>query len=79
MKLTPEERRQRMDEIASQDENWKKMMEEYLPAKKRFTKFVDRLPKPLRELLWRYPGMGYFLHHRMLNLVAEHMRFEDEE
>lgn len=79
MKLTPQQRRNRIMELARKDEEYRHMMEEYGPAKTRFEKFVDKLPLPVRNLLWSYPGMGYLLHGRILTLVCEHMRFPDED
>ena len=79
MKLTPMERRNRIYEMLESDPEYAKMKAEYESAKGRFTQLTDRLPKKLRNLLWTYPGMGYFLHHRMLNFICEHMKFRDEE
>ncbi len=78
MKLTPMERRSRIYEMLESDPEYGKMKAEYETAKARFTKLTDRLPKGVRNLLWSYPGMGYFLYHRMLNYVCEHMQFQDE-
>ena len=79
MKLTPLERRNRIYEMLDSDPECAKMKAEYESARSRFTKLTDRLPERLRNLLWTYPGMGYFLHHRTLNLICEHMKFPDEE
>lgn len=65
--------------IAEADGEYQRMLAEYEPAKERFTKLVDRLPKRLRNLLWSYPGMGYLMHGKMLTLICEHMKFADEE
>ena len=79
MKLTPEQRRSRIYEIAQKDAQYRRIKTECDAAEKRFTSFVDKLPKGLRNLLWGYPGMFYFLHHNLLNTVCEQMRFPDEE
>ena len=71
--MNPEslERRKRIQETA--------MMAEYEAAQTRFRKFADKMPRRLRNLLYSYPGMGYFLYHQMLNLVSETMIFPDEK
>ena len=79
MKLTPQQRRERIMELARADAEFQKMFRDYEPAKERFEKLVDKFPLPLRNLLWSYPGMGYFLHGRMLTIICEHMKFEDED
>lgn len=79
MKLTPDERRQRIYEMAQKDREYCGIQAEYEPGKAWFEKNVDRLPKKLRSRLWTYPGMGYFLHHRMLTLICQNMKFADEE
>lgn len=78
MKLTPIQRRERISALVREDDECRKLFDEYTSAKERFIRFTDRLPRPVRELLWRYPGTGYFLHHRILTIVCENMRFEDE-
>ena len=78
MKLTPQERRTRIQELARSDEEYQKMLREYDPAREEFERIAQQLPLPVRNALWSYPGMGYFLYHRMLTLVSEHMRFKDE-
>ena len=79
MNMTPEQRRERIYEMAKSDSECCKMYEEFAQAKARFTKLTDLLPKRTRNLLWSYPGMGYFLHHRILTLICLHMKFSDEE
>lgn len=79
MKLTPEQRRERIYEIAEADGDYRALKAEYGPGKALFEKTVDRMPKKLRDKLWVYPGTGYFLHHRMLNLICQHMKFKDED
>lgn len=73
------ERRKRIQEIAFEDSEFRAMHAEYEAAQTRFRKFADKMPKRLRNLLYSYPGMGYFLYHQMLNLVSEHMVFPDEK
>lgn len=79
MNMTPMERRSRIYEIAEADEEYGQMLAEYEAAKDRFERFVNRLPRKLRNLLWSYPGMGYFLHHRMLTIICKNMIFPDEQ
>jgi len=78
VKLTPQQRRNRIQELVRRDEEYQKMLREYEPARDEFEKMVEQFPLPVRNILWSYPGMGYFLYHRMLTLVSEQMRFEDE-
>ena len=78
MSLTPEERRERIYEMTKRDPEFQKMYKDYAPGKEWFIKTTDKLPKELSNKLWQYPGMGYFIHHRMLTLICEHMKFEDE-
>lgn len=79
MKLTPLERRARIYSMAEADPDYTKMKAEYEPAKTWFEKVVGRLPKKLRNRLFTYPGMGYFMHHRMLTIICENMKFCDED
>lgn len=76
--MDPVERRKRIDEMAQADAGFRRAREEYDRAKALFDQFALSLPEDQRNLLQAYPGMGYFLHHKMLNLICEHMRFEDE-
>ena len=79
MKLTPTQRRVRINALVRENNECKKLLDEYTSAQERFTRLTDRLPQPVRNMLWRFPGAGYFLHHRILALVCESMRFEDED
>ena len=79
MTLTPDERRARIYQMAEADPDYIQMKAEYEPAKKWFEKVVGRLPKKLRNRLFTYPGMGYFMHHKMLNIICDHMKFADED
>lgn len=76
--MDPLERRRKIYEMAEADEEYRKMKAEYDRAQARFTRLTDHLPRRLRNLLWTYPGMGYFLHHRMLTLICETMSFPEE-
>jgi len=78
MKLTPQQRRARIQEMIGSDEEYQKMLREYELARAEFERLVDQFPLPLRNALWSYPGMGHFLYHRMLTVVSEKLRFEDE-
>jgi len=79
--MNPEslERRKRIQETAMADTEFAAMLAEYEAAQTRFRKFADKMPRRLRNLLYSYPGMGYFLYHQMLNLVSETMIFPDEK
>ena len=73
------ERWEKIHQIAAADEEYQKLQVSYEMAKLRFTRFADKKPGWIRKLLLSYPGMGYFMHHRMLELICEHKRFEDEQ
>ena len=77
--MTDLERRKRIHEICEGDKEYQALKSEYDAAQKRFTALTDRLPGKLRNLLWCFPGTGYLLHHKMLNLICEKMVFPDEE
>lgn len=79
MRLTPQQRRSRIYEIAHKNAEYRRIEAECDAAEKRFTAFVNKLPKGLRNLLWSYPGMFYFRHHNLLNIICEQMVFPDEE
>ena len=78
MKLTPMQRRQRIADLMNADTDCSTLLAEYKDAQNQFIGLTDRLPKKRREFLWKFPGAGYFLHHRIISLICEHMRFPDE-
>lgn len=78
MKLTPQQRRARIQEMVEADEEFQKMLREFEPAREEFEHLVDQFPLPLRNILWSYPGMGHFLYHRLLTVVSNEMQFKDE-
>lgn len=78
MKYTTEERRRKMLAILEADEDYQKMKLESNMAMANFERFVNHMPRKLRNLLWAYPGLLYFMHHRTLTLLSEQMRFPDE-
>ena len=77
--MTELERRERIYELCEQNEDYRGWKQQYDEANRKFTKITDKLPKKLRNFLWSVPTMGYFVHHRMLNVICEYMRFPDEE
>lgn len=79
MKLTPGQRRFRIYRIAEGDEAYQKAKEQLDIAQTKFTHFSDRLPRFLRNFLWTYPGMQYFTHHRLLDVICDCMVFPDEQ
>ena len=79
MNLTPMERRERIQGILESDEECCKMTKSLEDAKERFEQYVSTLPEETRQLLWEYPGMAYFLHNRILNMICTSMKFPDEE
>ena len=78
MKLTPIQRRQRLLELMEADPDCRRLLADYRAAQRRFTTMTDRLPRVLREWLWALPGTGYYLHHRVLDLVSRQMCFPEE-
>lgn len=78
MRYTPEERKNRILKLALQDENFKMLRDEYWTEKTKFSKFVDHLPKWIRQRLYAWPTTGYHLYHSMLRVVSEQMQFPDE-
>ena len=79
MKLTPDQRRQRLLQLMADNPDYARITASLLPAKNWFDKFTARLPGKLRNRLREYPGMFYFLHQRVIDTVCQHMRFPDEE
>lgn len=79
MKLTSADRLLRVLELAEADEEYQKMKAIYTPGKGWFEKVVNRLPRRLRDKFRTYPYMGYLMHNRVLLLVCEHMKFQDED
>lgn len=78
MKLTPEQRRSRIYEIAETDKGYLKAKAQLEHEQSRFTLFTNKLPGFLRNFLWCYPGMLYLTHHRLLDVICEKMVFTDE-
>ena len=79
MKLTPDQRRQRLLRLMADDPDYARITASLLPAKAWFDKFTGWLPGKLRSRLREYPGMFYFLHQRVIDTVCREMRFPDEE
>lgn len=77
--MTDLERRTRIYELCEQNEDYRAWKGQYDAAYQKFTKFADKLPFKFRNFLWTLPTCGYFVHHRMLNVICEEMRFPDEE
>ena len=79
MPLTPLERRERIHRMLEKDPEYVKMVDEYKKAENLFSGFTNRLPRKWSSFLWTLPGMGYLLHHKMLNYICENMIFSDED
>ncbi|MBQ8239154.1 MAG: hypothetical protein IJZ39_13540 [Oscillospiraceae bacterium] len=79
MKLTPDQRRQRLLNIIAENPDFAGIKASLDPAKAWFDQFTARLPGPLRNRLREYPGMFYFLHQRMIDTVCKQMKFQDED
>lgn len=78
MKLTPLQRRQRLEDMIRSDPDCGQLWKEYMEAQQHFMKMMERKPQKTRDRLWRLPGVGYFLYHRVLMMVCKTMRFYDE-
>ena len=78
MNMTPLQRRERLQQIAGADEEFRGMKAAWDKAREAFDAYTDTLPEAQRNLLQAYPGMGYFLYHRLLTIACRHMRFPDE-
>ena len=76
--MTDLERRKRIYELCEQNEDYRAWKAQYDEAHRKFTAFTDKLPPKLRNFLWSVPATGYFVHHRMLNVICENMCFPDE-
>ena len=79
MKMTPDQRRRRIFNIAEADEEYQQIMRELTSARNGFDQAVKWMPGNVRNQLGCFPGLGYFLFHRMLTIVCAHMIFPDEE
>ena len=79
MKLTPDQRRQRLLQMMEDDPGFSRITASFLPATARFDSFTARLPRKLCNRLREYPGMFYFLYQRLIDTVCQHMRFPDED
>lgn len=79
MKLTPDQRRQRIYEMMGENKDFMRMKAAYEAAKCWFDKFTACLPGKLRNRLREYPGMMFFMHRRMIDTVCQNMKFPDED
>lgn len=79
MKLTPDQRRQRIFEMMEENPDFARIKEAYLPAKSWFQKFTALIPGRLGNRLREYPGMMYLMYQRVIDAVCRNMRFPDEE
>ena len=77
--MTDLERRKRIYELCEQNEDYRIWKKQYDEPHRKFTAFTDKLSPRLRNFLWSVPGSGYFVHHRMLDVICQSMRFPDEE
>lgn len=79
MKLTPEQRRERIRQMADRDPEIQKMKKEYEKGRTWFEKATKWMLPTLHSKWWNFPGMAHLIHHRMLTLICENMEFIDEE
>lgn len=77
--MTDLERRERIRALCLQDGEYCASKARYDEAHRKFTAFTEKLPRKLRDFLWAVPDHGYLMHHRMLHVICENMRFPDEE
>ena len=78
MKLTPDQRRQRIYDMMGQNPDFLRMKSAYDQDKHWFDAFTACLPRRLCSRLRAYPGMMFFMHRRMLDTICRNMRFPDE-
>jgi len=71
-------RRIRICRLLESDPEYMEMKAEFDRAERRFSLLTRFMPKRLRSSFWNYPGMSYFLYHRLLSIVSRFMRFPDE-
>ena len=76
--MTPMERRKKIGKLAEADGEYQKIKVKYNRARQLFDAFTLTLPEEDRNLLQTLPGMGCFLHSRMITLVTENMVFPEE-
>ena len=79
MNLTPRQRRERIRQIADADPEIRKMRKEYEQGRAWFEKATKWMPPGLHSKWWNFPGMWHLIHHRMITLICENMKFQDEE
>ena len=79
MKLTPDQRRDRLQEMMDKNPDYLRMKAFYAPAKAWFDRFTAFLPKRLRSRLHEYPGMFYLMHQRTIDTICREMKFLDED
>ena len=79
MKLTPDQRRQRLLQMMAENPELNRMKASFDPAKAWFDRFTAFLPRGLRSRLQEYPGMFYLIHQRTIDAVCREMKFMDED
>ena len=79
MKLTPDQRRQRILNMMEENPDFLRIRSGCDNARNRFQKLTAWLPPKLRNALREYPGMMYFLYQRVIDTVCAQMRFPDED
>lgn len=76
--MDSKERREKLNAMVWEDPDFRSAWEEYERTKNKFEKLVRWMPRKVRNILWAYPGMGYFLYQRMMDYVCEQMIFQNE-
>ena len=79
MKLTPAQRRERLHQMAEGDPEIRRMKKEYDEGRAWFEQATASMSPKRHSQWWTFPGMAHFIHHRLLTLICENMKFNDED
>lgn len=78
MQDVPFQNMSRFYAIAEEDPEYQAMRAKYEAFKTKFERFAYRMPKKIRNDLFGYPGMGYLMSQRRLQIACKYMVFQDE-
>ena len=78
MTYTPEQRRAKLADLIAWDADAHNLEQEFRAEKRKYERFVDRLPLFLRNRLYGYPTMCYLYHQRVITLLLEQLRYPEE-
>ena len=71
-------RRQRLYQLAEQDEIYKTWEYSYQECAEKFNKVAKWFPKHIRSIIYSYADFGRMMLQRMTNLACKYMEFPDE-